>query len=134
MTTNQQVLALLSDGTGGFTIFNTNDLVGGLDRISKEGNEFYILGYVPKDSPEGSCHTLKVKMNHGGLNVRSRSGYCNARPEDVLAGKPVEKQLEARAAARGKPARFTEISSRPISTRVPTSRASTWRWKFPPTR
>ena len=101
VTTNQQVLALLSDGTGGFTIFNTNDLVGGLDRISKEGNEFYILGYVPKDSPEGSCHTLKVKMNHGGMNVRSRSGYCNARPEDVLAGKPVEKQLEARAAAAG---------------------------------
>jgi VWFA-related protein len=101
VTTNQQVLALLSDGTGGFTIFNTNDLVGGLDRISKEGNEFYILGYVPKDSPEGSCHALKVKMNHGGLNVRSRSGYCNARPEDVLAGKPVEKQLEARAAATG---------------------------------
>ena len=101
VTTNQQVLALLSDGTGGFTIFNTNDLVGGLDRIAKEGNEFYILGYVPKDSPEGSCHTLKVKMNHGGLNVRSRPGYCNSRPENPLEGKPVEKQLEARAAATG---------------------------------
>jgi hypothetical protein len=92
---------MLADGTGGFTIFNTNDLVGGLDRISKEGNEFYILGYVPRDSPEGSCHTLKVKMNHGGLNVRSRTGYCNVRPENPLEGKPVEKQLEARAAATG---------------------------------
>jgi VWFA-related protein len=101
VTTNQQVLAMLADGTGGFTIFNTNDLVGGLDRISKEGNEFYILGYVPRDSPEGSCHTLKVKTNQGGLNVRSRTGYCNSRPEDVLEGKPVEKQLEARAAATG---------------------------------
>jgi VWFA-related protein len=101
VTTNQQVLALLADGTGGFTIFNTNDLVGGLDRIAKEGNEFYILGYVPKDSPEGSCHTLKVKMNHGGLNVRARTGYCNSRPENLLEGKPVEKQLEARAAATG---------------------------------
>jgi VWFA-related protein len=101
VTTNQQVLAMLADGTGGFTIFNTNDLVGGLDRISKEGNEFYILGYVPRDSPEGSCHTLKVKMNHGGLNVRSRTGYCNVRPENPLEGKPVEKQLEARAAATG---------------------------------
>jgi VWFA-related protein len=101
VTTNQQVLAMLADGTGGFTIFNTNDLAGGLDRISKEGNEFYILGYVPRDSPEGSCHTLKVKANQGGLNVRSRTGYCNSRPEDMLAGKPVEKQLEARAAAAG---------------------------------
>jgi hypothetical protein len=42
-----------------------------------------------------------VKMNHGGLNVRSRTGYCNVRPENPLAGKPVEKQLEARAAATG---------------------------------
>jgi VWFA-related protein len=101
ITTTQQVLAMLADGTGGFTIFNTNDLAGGLDRISKEGNEYYILGYVPRDSPEGSCHTLKVKMEHGGLNVRSRTGYCNSRPEDILEGKPVEKQLEARAAAAG---------------------------------
>jgi VWFA-related protein len=101
VATNQEVLATLADGTGGFTIFNTNDLAGGLDRISKEGNEFYILGYVPRDSPEGSCHTLKVKMNTGGLNVRSRSGYCNVKPENPLAGKPVEKQLEARAAATG---------------------------------
>jgi VWFA-related protein len=101
VTTNQQVLAMLADGTGGFTIFNSNDLAGGLDRISKEGNEFYILGYVPRDSPEGSCHTLKVKTNQGGLNVRSRTGYCNSRPGDVLEGKPVEKQLEARAAAAG---------------------------------
>lgn len=101
VTTNQEVLAALADGTGGFTIFNTNDLVGGLNRIAKEGNEFYILGYVPRDSPEGSCHTLKVKINHGGTNVRSRTGYCNVRPENPLEGKPVEKQLEARAAATG---------------------------------
>ncbi len=96
-TTNQQVLAALAEGTGGFTIFNTNDLLGGLERIGKEQNEFYILGYVPQDSPEGSCHTLKVKMNRGGLNVRARSGYCNARVENPLDGKPVEKQLELHA-------------------------------------
>jgi VWFA-related protein len=98
VTTNQQILAALADGTGGFSIFNTNDLLGGLERIGKEQNEFYILGYVPQDSPEGSCHTLKVKLNRGGLNVRARSGYCNARIENPLDGKPVEKQLELQAA------------------------------------
>jgi VWFA-related protein len=95
---NQQVLAELADGTGGFSIFNTNDLLGGLGRIGKEQNEFYVLGYVPGDSPEGSCHTLKVKMNRGGLNVRSRSGFCNAHTENPLDGKPAEKQLELHAA------------------------------------
>ena len=97
-STNQQILASLAEGTGGFTIFNTNDLLGGLERIGREQNEFYILGYVPTDTPEGSCHTLKVKMNRGGMNVRSRSGYCNTRTVNVLEGKPLEKQLEAHAA------------------------------------
>lgn len=96
-STNQQILAALAEGTGGFTIFNTNDLLGGLGRIGREQDEFYILGYSPADTPEGSCHTLKVKMNRGGLNVRSRSGYCNVRTANVLEGKPIEKQLEAHA-------------------------------------
>ena len=95
---NQQVLAALAEGTGGFSIFNTNDLLGGLERIGKEQSEFYILGYVPQETPEGSCHTLKVKLDRSGLNVRSRSGYCNARMENPLDGKPVEKQLELHAA------------------------------------
>jgi VWFA-related protein len=96
-STNQQILAALAEGTGGFTIFNTNDLLGGLDRIGREQNEFYILGYVPNDTPEGSCHTLKVKLNRGGMNVRSRSGYCNTRSANVLEGKPLERQLETHA-------------------------------------
>ena len=97
VATNQQILAALAEGTGGFTIFNTNDLLGGLEKIGREQNEFYILGYAPPDTPEGSCHTLKVKMNEGGLHVRARSGYCNVRTANVLEGKPLEKQLEAHA-------------------------------------
>jgi VWFA-related protein len=95
--TNQQILAALAEGTGGFTIFNTNDLLGGLERIGKEQSEFYILGYVPQETPEGTCHTLKVKLNRGGTNVRSRSGYCNVKTANTLEGKPLEKQLESRA-------------------------------------
>jgi len=95
--TNQQVLASLAIGTGGFTIFNTNDLLSGLERIGREQNEFYILGYVPPDTAEGSCHSLKVKLNRGGMEVRSRSYYCNVRSTNVLEGKPLEKQLEAHA-------------------------------------
>ena len=96
-TTNQQVMQMLADGTGGFTIYNTNDLLGGLQRIAQEMNQFYVLGYVPPATQEGSCHTLKVKMNKGGLDVRSRTGYCNVRPTNPLDGKPIEKQMEAQA-------------------------------------
>jgi hypothetical protein len=96
-TVNQQVMQMLAEGTGGFTIYNTNDLLGGLQRIAQEMNQFYVLGYVPQESKEGSCHTLKVKMSHGGMDVRSRSGYCNVRPVNPLEGKPVEKTMEAQA-------------------------------------
>src|SRR4029077_9223851 len=85
VASNQQILAALAEGTGGFSIFNTNDLLGGLERIGREQNEFYIVGYVPPETPEGSCHTLKVKLNHGGgMNVRAHSGYCNTRMVDQL--------------------------------------------------
>jgi VWFA-related protein len=97
-STNQQILQSLADGTGGFAIYNTNDLLGGLQRIARDQNEFYLLGYVPASSPEGSCHTLKVKMSQGGMQVRSRSGYCNVRPVNPLDGKPIQKQMELQAA------------------------------------
>lgn len=98
-TTNQQVMYMLADGTGGFVIHDTNDLAGGLDKIGKELNEHYVLGYEPDDSEEGSCHALQVKVSRGGTNVRARSGYCNVKPRDLLAGNPIEKTLEARAAS-----------------------------------
>jgi VWFA-related protein len=94
---NQQVMQMLADGTGGFTIYNTNDLLGGLQRIAQEMNHFYVLGYVPAVTEEGSCHALKVKANRNGLDVRSRTGYCNVRPTNPLDGKPIEKQMEAQA-------------------------------------
>jgi VWFA-related protein len=96
-TDNQQVLYQLADGTGGFVILNTNDLLGGLERIAKDQNQYYLLGYKPAISAEGSCHTLKVKVERGGTTVRARSGYCNARPADLLAGNPIEADLETRA-------------------------------------
>jgi VWFA-related protein len=91
---NQQILYLLAEGTGGFVIVNSNDLLGGIQKIAQEQNQYYLLGYTPPPSDEGACHTLKVKVDRGDTIVRSRSGYCNVRPSDLLAGKPIEKQLE----------------------------------------
>ncbi len=100
VTGPQDVLYALAEGTGGFVIVNTNDLLGGLDRIANEQNEYYVLGYSPaEDDDPGACHELKVKVNQGGLNVRSRTGYCATKPIDLLAGTAKGKELESRAAA-----------------------------------
>ena len=97
-TTNQEIMYALAAGTGGFVITNTNDLLGGLEKIGKEQNEYYILGYTPADAPEGTCHTIRVKVDRGGTVIRSRSGYCDVKPVDVLAGNSEEKDLENRVA------------------------------------
>ncbi|HXW91300.1 MAG TPA: VWA domain-containing protein [Terriglobales bacterium] len=94
---NQQVLYALANGTGGFVILNTNDLLGGMEKIAKEQSEYYLLGYTPTNTPEGSCHVLRVKVDRGDTDVRSRSGYCNVKPADLLADQPVEKELENQA-------------------------------------
>lgn len=96
---NQNIMFMLADGTGGFVIHDTNDLIGGMEKIGKEQDEYYLLGYTPPDSAEGSCHTLKVKVDRGGTEVRFRTGYCNSKPQDELAGNSDEKSLEIRAAA-----------------------------------
>ncbi len=97
---NQDVLYMLASGTGGFPILNTNDLASGLDKIARELNEYYVLSYVPPATDqEGACHTIRVKLERGGTHVRARSGYCDIKGPDILAGKPEEKILEARAAA-----------------------------------
>ena len=96
---NQSVLYQLAAGTGGFPIYNTNDLLGGLSKIAHEQDEYYLLAYAAPDSPDGACHALQVKVDRKGTSVRSRSGYCSAKPQDFLQGKPIEKDLEAHAAA-----------------------------------
>ncbi|MGA7928823.1 MAG: VWA domain-containing protein [Candidatus Sulfotelmatobacter sp.] len=96
---NQQVLDEFAANTGGFVIMNTNDVLGGLEKIGKEQSQYYVLGYSPSESPGGSCHTLKVKVDRGGTIVRSRRGYCNVRPRDLLAGSTIEKRMETQASA-----------------------------------
>ena len=96
---NQEVAHLLVSGTGGLEVRNTNDLIGGLEKIGKEQNQYYLIGYTPPPSDDESCHKLRVQVSRSGTQVRARPGYCSAKPRDLLSGKPVEKVLESRAAA-----------------------------------
>lgn len=99
--TSQMVLQEIASGTGGFVIMNTNDLFAGLEKITAEQDEYYILGYTPEEAEPGACHALKVKVDRGGVTVRSRSGYCEQKPQDLLAGTPAGHDLESRANAPG---------------------------------
>jgi VWFA-related protein len=94
------VLYEIAKRTGGFAICHTNDLNLGLTKVASEQTEYYLLGYTPADSQEGSCHELKVKVVRSGTAVRARTGYCNVRLRDPLKGSAEGKDLEARVAGR----------------------------------
>jgi len=96
---SQQILSGLANGTGGFVITNSNDLLGGLQRIAAEEDAYYLLSYTPPESKEGSCHTLRVKVDRGGTKVRARNSYCTLKPQDLLAGTLAGQDLDKRAAA-----------------------------------
>jgi len=99
ISSNQQVLHALAAGTGGLTIFNTNDFLEGLNKIAKELNEYYILSYAPpSQAHDGSYHKINVKVERKGVKIRFRTGYYDVKSPDILAGKPEGKVLEEQVA------------------------------------
>jgi VWFA-related protein len=97
---SQNIPGILSEGTGGIAFLTTNDLAASLGKVAQEQDQYYLLSYTPTvDSPEGSCHELKVKVDRGDLEVRARKSYCTSKPADLLSGKPAGTALEARAAS-----------------------------------
>ncbi len=94
---SQQVLFAMATGTGGFVIRNAGELPDGLQKIGQEQEGYYVLGYTPAESKEGSCHTLRVKVDRAGTTVRARSSYCTGKAQDLLTAASSETRLESRA-------------------------------------
>jgi VWFA-related protein len=74
---DDDVLAAVTDGTGGAFFHNNNDLYEGFNRVATPPEYSYILGFAPQNlKPNGSFHTLKVKLNSSlKLNLQARRGY-----------------------------------------------------------
>jgi len=77
-------LGTLAAGTGGVFVHGTNDLAGGLDRILRDADASYLLGYEPTATGrDGRFRNIEVKLpGRSGLTVRARKGYFA--PDDRL--------------------------------------------------
>jgi len=59
----QEVLSVLSYGTGGNFFHNNNDMGEGLRRLGESPEYYYILGFTPQGlKTDGKFHTLKVTL------------------------------------------------------------------------
>jgi VWFA-related protein len=107
----------ISSDSGGFTVRNTNDLSGGVQRIANETRAYYLLGYVPSNTTrDGKFRKIQVKLASGkGLQVRARKGYFAPRDDGksaIEARKGVDPVIQAALdspwAQDGLPLRMTE--------------------------
>lgn len=99
---SKQSLVALANGTGGFLTTNTGDLVKAFEKVGREQQEYYLLGYVPgKDAQAGACHTLRVRVENPNDLVRSRAGYCETTVQEspsVSSNVDLEAKLSGGAA------------------------------------
>jgi hypothetical protein len=79
---NHTINSLVVD-TGGFVVFNENNLLRDLHQILDDVNGCYLIGYRPKDSPTtDSSRASPWRCPRAG--VRARRSYLAVAPRRVL--------------------------------------------------
>jgi len=74
--TGIDAMNLFAVGTGGEAFYNISDLVGAIKTVVEDSEVTYALGFYPVDVKlDGSYHSLNVKVDRRGLDVRFRKGY-----------------------------------------------------------
>lgn len=82
MSSDEDVMAELADGTGGSYFHNSNDLAGGFEKLTLAPEYLYLLEFSPHDTKQdGSYHKLKITVDQAGLKLRGRHGYFAPKPE-----------------------------------------------------
>lgn len=72
----QSTLQLIAEKTGGMAIINTNVVTPQLERIARDFNTYYSLGYTPTHYGDGRYYKIEVKLkNRKDVVVRHREGY-----------------------------------------------------------
>lgn len=73
---SQEGLTFVARETGGFAVLNNNDLNLGINRVLRDNESYYLLGFDPEDASfDRRFHNIKVRMKRQGLQVRTRSGF-----------------------------------------------------------
>ncbi len=73
---SNDVMAILSSGTGGLFFDNNNDLNLGFRELGTIPEVSYLLGFSPDEKPNGRYHALKVRLkSQNDFLVQARPGY-----------------------------------------------------------
>jgi hypothetical protein len=99
----QASLRYMADGTGGLAVVNTNDVAGGLERISDDLFNYYSLGYTTNVRGEDRVHRIDVELTgKADYDLRFRRRF-------------VEKSTESRVQDRVFTSLMVEVDDNPMA-------------------
>ena len=68
---------IFTQGTGGFSLRNIDDISRALNMIARDTSTYYVIGYSPtKTNWDGKFRKIEVKSHIPGLKIRARKGYA----------------------------------------------------------
>lgn len=76
-TNLQEPLLAMAKDTGGHAILNTADFSTALDRLLRDFQSFYSLGFPSPTEGDGEYHNVEVRVKQPGLTVRHREGFLD---------------------------------------------------------
>ena len=97
---SQGTLQRLAADTGGLSVFNHNDLRGGLNDVVTDQRSYYLIGFEPppsafaKSSGKPKFHSVKLTVNRPGVRVRTRAGFYGVTDQEVIARAPLRASPE----------------------------------------
>ena len=77
---HQEPLVDMAAATGGVAIVNTSNFGGAFERLTRDFDSLYSLGYPSRRGGDGKYHSIEVRVLRPGLKARHRSGYVD-KPE-----------------------------------------------------
>jgi VWFA-related protein len=118
LTGIEDVMAGLADASGGTFFHNSNDIEGGLKRLASAPEYVYLLEFsLDKVKADGKFHSLKVKVDRGGLTLQARKGYfAPMRGMEAELGTPPSPSADQQPGATAQSASVQEPSIAPEST------------------
>ena len=101
-TRRVEFLRTMAESTGGRAAVNDNDVERHVPAVLAESGSYYLLGVErPTGGREGELRRVQVRVDRGGVSVRTRSGYYDPRPDEIEAIAAVKVANDPGAAMRG---------------------------------
>jgi VWFA-related protein len=74
----------LADATGGFAITNAGTFTVALERLRRDFDSYYSLGYTPSRLRDEKRHRIEVRVPGRKVRIRHREGYRDKSPEERM--------------------------------------------------